>query len=85
MTQPARQWTKLDHLGNILEQTDLETDWDAVRKHRDQALKDSDWRAGKDVVLSTAWREFRQELRDLPQNFNSADLAADNWPVKPDE
>jgi len=84
MTQPARQWTKLDHLGNILEQTDLETDWDAVRKHRNQALKDSDWRAGKDVVLSTAWREFRQALRDLPQNFDSADLAADSWPTPPE-
>ena len=84
MTQPARQWTKMDHLGNILEQTDLETDWDAVRKHRNQALKDSDWRAGKDVVLSTAWREFRQALRDLPQNFDSADLAADNWPTSPE-
>jgi len=84
MTQPARQWTKLDHLGNILEQTDLDTDWDAVRKHRDQALKDSDWRAGKDVVLSTAWKEYRQALRDLG-GFASSNEAADNWPVKPDE
>jgi len=84
MTQPARQWTKVDHLGNVLEQTELNTDWDAVRKHRNQALKDSDWRAGKDVVLSTAWRDFRQSLRDLPQNFDSADLASDNWPTPPE-
>lgn len=84
MTQPARQWTKLDHLGNILEQTDLDTDWDAVRKYRDQALKDSDWRAGKDVVLSTAWRDFRQALRDLPQNHVESNDAADNWPSPPE-
>jgi len=84
MTQPARQWTKVDHLGNVLEQTELNTDWDAVRKHRNQALMDSDWRAGKDVVLSTAWRDFRQALRDLPQNFDSPDLAADNWPTSPE-
>jgi len=75
----------MDHLGNILEQTELNTDWDAVRKHRNQALTDSDWRAGKDVVLSTAWRDFRQALRDLPQNHVESNDAADNWPVKPDE
>jgi len=84
MTQPARQWTKVDHLGNVLEQTELNTDWDAVRKHRDQALKDSDWRAGKDVVLSTAWREFRQALRDLPQDHDEANDAADSWPTPPE-
>ena len=84
MTQPARQWTKVDHLGNILEQTTLDTDWDAVRKHRDQALKDSDWRAGKDVVLSTAWKEYRQALRDLPQDHAESNDAADAWPVMPD-
>ncbi len=84
MTQPARQWTKLDHLGNILEQVDLDTDWDAVRKYRDQALKDSDWRAGKDVVLSTAWKEYRQALRDLG-GFADSNSAADAWPVKPDD
>jgi len=75
----------MDHLGNILEQTTLDTDWDAVRKHRNQALKDSDWRAGKDVVLSTAWKEYRQALRDLPQDHAESNDAADNWPVKPDD
>jgi len=84
MTQPARQWTKVDHLGTILEQTTLDTDWDAVRKHRDQALKDSDWRAGKDVVLSTAWKEYRQALRDLPQDHAEANDAADSWPTPPE-
>jgi len=84
MTQPARQWTKVDHLGNILEQTTLDTDWDAVRKHRDQALNDSDWRAGKDVVLSTAWKEYRQALRDLPQDHAEANDAADSWPTPPE-
>jgi len=84
MTQPARQWTKLDHLGNILEQVDLDTDWDAVRKYRDQALKDSDWRAGKDVVLSTAWKDYRQALRDLPQDHAESNDAADAWPSPPE-
>jgi len=70
--------------GEVIEQGMKDVDWIQVRAARDAALEDSDWRAGKDVVLSTAWREFRQELRDLPQNSDSANDAADAWPVMPD-
>jgi len=42
-----------------------------------------DWRALKDVVLSTAWKEYRQALRDLGGHA-SANEACDNWPVMPD-
>jgi len=59
--------------------------WEFVRAARDQALAESDWRALKDVVLSTAWKEYRQALRDLPQDHAESNDAADNWPVKPDE
>ena len=57
--------------------------WSTVRAERDQALKDSDWRALKDVVLSTAWKEYRQALRDLG-GFASSNEAADNWPTPPE-
>ena len=63
----------------------LDVSWNAVRRERDQALKDSDWRALKDVVLSTAWKEYRQALRDLPQDHAESNDAADNWPVRPDD
>jgi len=63
----------------------IDMSWVEVRLARNQALEDSDWRAGKDVVLSTAWKEFRQALRDLPQDHAEANDAADAWPVKPDE
>ena len=69
----------------VVEVTSYDVSWTEVRAARNQALKDSDWRAGKDVVLSTAWRDFRQALRDLPQDHAEANDAADNWPVKPDE
>ena len=69
----------------LLEVTYREVDWDEVRRVRDAYLVDSDWRAGKDVVLSTQWREYRQALRDLPQDHAEANDAADNWPVRPDE
>jgi hypothetical protein len=72
------------HGTDIIEQGQHDVSWETVRSERDQALKDSDWRALKDVVLSTAWREFRQELRDLPQNFDSANDAVDSWPTPPE-
>ena len=58
--------------------------WEDLRLKRNHALAACDWRALKDVVLSTAWKEYRQALRDLG-GFPSSNDAADNWPVKPDE
>jgi len=69
----------------VVEVTSYDVSWDEVRAARDAALKDSDWRAGKDVVLSTAWKEYRQALRDLPQDHAESNDAADNWPVRPDD
>ena len=63
----------------------FDVSWDRVRLKRNQALAESDWRAGKDVVLSTAWKEYRQALRDLPQDHAEANDAADSWPVRPDD
>ncbi len=72
------------HGTDIIEQGQHDVSWETVRSERDAALADSDWRALKDVVLSTAWKEYRQALRDLG-GFASSNEAADNWPVKPDE
>jgi len=55
-----------------------------VRKQRNAELRDTDWRAVKDRVLPTAWKDYRQALRDLPQNHDEANDAADAWPVMPD-
>jgi len=63
----------------------IDVEWHEVRRERDAALKDSDWRAVKDRVLPTAWKEYRQALRDLPQDHAESNDAADNWPVKPDD
>jgi hypothetical protein len=59
--------------------------WEQVRAERDQALADSDWRAVKDRTMSQAWKDYRTALRDLPQDHDEANDAADNWPVMPDE
>jgi len=57
----------------------FDVDWNHVRSMRNDELAKSDWRGLKDVVLSTAWRNYRQFLRSLPQNFDSANDAADAW------
>jgi len=68
--------------GETVEHT-RDVDWHEVRAHRDEALADCDWRALKDVTLSTAWKEYRQALRDLG-GFPSSNEACDAWPVMPD-
>ena len=69
----------------IVDQGQYDVTWQQVRKERDVLLVQTDWRALKDVVLPNAWKEYRQALRDLPQEHDTANEAADNWPVMPDE
>jgi len=58
--------------------------WSELRQSRNAALADSDWRALKDVTLSASWKDYRQALRDLPQDYEDANDAADNWPEAPE-
>ena len=62
----------------------FDVSWDQVRSKRNQALLECDWRALKDVTLSTAWRDYRSALRDLPQDHAEANDAADSWPTPPE-
>jgi len=68
----------------LISDTEFDVSWEQIRSQRDQALADSDWRALKDVTLSAAWRDHRQALRDLPQDHDEANDAADNWPEAPE-
>tara|TARA_R110000751_G_scaffold293946_1_gene401711 strand:+ start:352 stop:600 length:249 start_codon:yes stop_codon:yes gene_type:complete len=78
-----RSWQKFED-GVEVDSGFHEVTWEEVRRTRDAALLECDWRGLKDVVLSTAWKEYRQALRDLG-GFDTADEAADNWPVAPDD
>ena len=79
-----RRFTNYDQDG-VATVTYNDVIWQEVRQNRDRALKESDWRAVKDRVLPNAWKDYRQALRDLPQDYAEANDAADNWPVLPDE
>jgi len=78
-----RKWETY-HGEELIDSGFHDVSWEAVRSVRDQALKDSDWRALKDVTLSTAWRDYRQALRDLPQHHADANSACDGWPQAPE-
>ena len=68
----------------IIDSGKRDVSWEEVRKMRNMHLKETDWWAVKDLTMSQAKKDYRQALRDLPQNYESANDAADNWPVMPD-
>jgi len=78
-----RSYTRY-HGTDIIEQGMKDVSWEYVRSERDRALEESDWRAVKDRVLPTAWKDYRQALRDLPQDHAEANDAADSWPTPPE-
>jgi len=71
------------HGAQLIDVVEYDVTWKEVRRARDAALAKSDWRALKDVTLSTAYKEYRQALRDLG-GFDSANDAADAWPTPPE-
>ena len=61
-----------------------------LRVERDRRIALTDWRAGSDLTLASAWSTYRQALRDLPAsaspkldaNYN-LDLTSVTWPTEP--
>lgn len=58
-------------------ETFRDVEWHEVRKERNRLLLISDWRFLGDQESSQVWVDYRQFLRDLPQNYESANDAAD--------
>ena len=65
-----------------------------VRVIRDRLLAESDWTQSRDVVLlnDTTWKQYRQDLRDLPASASftpkldsngDLDMSSVTWPLKP--
>ena len=65
-----------------------------VRVIRDRLLAESDWTQSRDVVLlnDTTWKQYRQDLRDLPASASftpkldsngNLDMSSVTWPLKP--
>ena len=61
-----------------------------LRVERDKLLAACDWRASSDLTLSTAWKTYRQSLRDLPASANpkldssgNLDMSSVTFPTEP--
>ena len=61
-----------------------------LRVERDRLLAETDWMGNSDVTMSSAWKTYRQALRDLPANstptLNSdgtLDMSSVTFPTKP--
>jgi len=58
---------------------EISVDWVWLRRERNRELSRTDWWALKDLTMSQARKDYRIFLRDLPQNFETANDAADAW------
>ena len=63
------------------------THWRMVRNKRNRLLAECDWTSVTDSQLSdanqTSWQEYRQNLRDVPQNQNDPENIT--WPDAPSD
>jgi hypothetical protein len=56
--------------------------WERLRIKRDRMLVESDWTQLSDAPVDTqAWAEYRQALRDLPEQVTDPRKAV--WPTQP--
>ena len=56
--------------------------WEDIRSRRDNLMAESDWRSMPDSpTMSSAWKTYRQALRDLPASESDPDDIT--WPTKP--
>jgi len=61
-----------------------------LRQERNNRISKTDWRAGSDLTLASAWSTYRQALRDLPASASpklntdyELDLNSVTWPTEP--
>ena len=75
--------TEVVRLTNLLPMT-------LLRNERNSRLAKTDWRASSDLTLSTAWKTYRQSLRDLPASTSpkldvngNLDMSSVTFPTEP--
>ena len=61
-----------------------------LRAERNRLLTACDWRASSDLTLSSAWKTYRQSLRDLPASASpkldsdgNLDMSSVTFPTEP--
>ena len=78
---PFQEWLAE---GNEPLPADTVDPWIAIRKKRDQLIRDSDWTMIPGATVDqAAWAAYRQVLRDLPQTYAATGPESVVWPVEP--
>ncbi len=54
-----------------------------LREQRNSLLAETDYLALSDVTMSDAWKNYRQELRDITKTFQSMEDKDFKFPTKP--
>ena len=77
--QEYLEWAKTNTSENIDSVT-----WDEVRKTRNSLLKSTDWTMISDTsVDQTAWKTYRQALRDIPETYKDKEPSEVVYPTQP--
>lgn len=81
---------KIEELIERENQRQLELPMKLLREHRNQLLSETDWWAVTDRIMTQVEIDYRQALRDLPENSNPVldsndpiGISGVVWPVKP--
>ena len=79
-------------INNKISELDAAEAMRLLRLERNSRIAETDWRASSDLILSDAWKTYRQALRDLPANSTPTldsnyelDLTSVTWPTKPSQ
>ena len=77
-------------INNKIAELDASEPMKLLREERNRRIALTDWRAGSDLTLVSAWSTYRQALRDLPASASpkldsnyDLDLTSVNWPTEP--
>jgi len=61
---------------NVIDETESLMSIDMIREERNKLLAETDWWASSDRTMTTEQRDYRQALRDLPNNVLAGDPTA---------
>ena len=77
-------------INSKISELDRQEAMELLRVERDIRIAKTDWRASSDLTLATAWKTYRQALRDITKQtpqLNSdyeLDLTSVTWPTEPE-
>lgn len=70
-----------DTIRKYSDEVDVMLEWDEIRRVRDVKLDQTDYTQELDYPNREEWAIYRQELRDIPQTFNTPEEVI--WPIPP--